>query len=76
MAEYDIKVTRLFKKGESGDTKTEIWAQIRNRDTNESRNERIWWEDDEGVYHDGTKNLPAEIREKVDNAWLEKSRKW
>ena len=36
----------------------------------------IWWEDDEGIFHDGTKELSPKLKEAIDNAWLEKKRKW
>ena len=39
-------------------------------------NKLIWWEDNEGIFHDGTPGLPVDLREMVDNAWIEKSRKW
>ena len=76
MSEYDINIKRLLKEGEKGNIKTEIWAEITNRSTCETINRRIWWEDDDGVFHDGAPNLPMELRGDVDNAWIEKSRKW
>ena len=75
MSEYDINIKRLLKEGGKGNIKTEIWAEITNRSTYETMNRRIWWEDD-GVFHDGVPDLPMEVRGDVDNAWIEKSRKW
>jgi hypothetical protein len=76
LSEYDINIKRLLKESETGNTKTEIWAEITNRSTCETINRRIWWEDDDGVFHDGVPDLPMELRGDVDNAWIEKSRKW
>jgi len=39
-------------------------------------NKRIWWEGKDGVFHDGTPGLPIHLRDGVDNAWIEQSRKW
>ena len=47
-----------------------------NKNTCETMNRRIWWEDDDGVFHDEAPDLPIELRGDVDNAWIEKSRKW
>jgi len=76
LSEYDINIKKLLKEGEKGNIKTEIWAEITNRSNYETINRRIWWEDDDGVFHDGTPDLPIELRGDVDNAWIEKSRKW
>ena len=76
MSEYDVNIKRLLKEGKKGDIKTEIWAEIANKKTYVTMNKRIWWEDDDGVYHDGTSELPVELLDVVDNAWIEKSRKW
>jgi len=62
MSEYDVNIKRLLKEGKKGDIKT--------------MNKRIWWESEDGVFHDGTSELPVEFRDAVDNAWIEKSRKW
>ena len=75
MSKYDIKIKKLLKKGSGGNTKTEIWAEIIDKDTSKIINQKIWWEDDEGVYHDGTPDLPPELRKVIDNAWIEKIRK-
>jgi hypothetical protein len=37
---------------------------------------RIWWEDRNGVFHDESRNIPIELRDLVDNAWYEQSKKW
>ena len=76
MSDYDINIKRLLKKSEKGNIKTEIWAEITNRKTHVAMNKRIWWKDDDGVFHDGTPGLPVDLRDDVDNAWIEKSRKW
>jgi len=76
MSEYDVNIKRLLKEGETGNIKTEIWAEITNKNTCETMNRRIWWKDDNGIFHDGTPKLPVEFRDAVDNAWIEKSRRW
>jgi len=76
LSEYDINIKKLLKEGEKGNIKTEIWAEITNRSNYETINRRIWWEDDDGAFHDGTPDLPIELRGDVDNAWIEKSRQW
>jgi len=76
LSDYDIEITRMIKDGERGNNKIEIWAEITNKETTTKMNKLIWWEDENGVFHDGTPGLPTELREKVDNAWIEKSRKW
>lgn len=76
MSNYDVTISRLMKETESGAVKTEIWAKIKDKQTDHTIDERIWWQDDEGIYHDGTPNLPADIRRSVDTAWIEKKRSW
>ena len=76
MSEYDVNIKRLLKEGKKGDIKTEIWAEITNKKTYVTMNKRIWWEGEDGVFHDGTSELPVEFRDAVDNAWIKKSRKW
>jgi hypothetical protein len=76
MPNYKVDIKKLFKESTSGDQRTEIWAKITNLDDASTMNKRIWWEDDNGVQHDETPNLPTDVREAVDNAWIEKSRKW
>jgi hypothetical protein len=75
MSGYKIKINKLLKNGEKGNKKTEIWAEITNKETNTTMNKLIWWQDENGAIHDGTPNLPVHLRELVDNAWLEKRRK-
>ena len=75
MSNYNIEINKLVKKAKNGIIKTEIWAEITNKETNETMKNRIWWEDDDG-YHGGVRDLPIEVRDAVDNAWIEKSRKW
>jgi len=76
MPNYKVNIKKLFKKSTSGDKRSEIWAEITNLENASIMNKRIWWEDDNGVSHDETPNLPIDVREAVDNAWLEKKRKW
>ena len=76
MSNYDIDIKKLQTRDENGNIVTEIWAEITNKETYEIIHQRIWWEDGDGVFHDATANLPIELREDVDNAWIEKSRKW
>jgi len=76
MSDYDINIKRLLKEGKKGNIKTEIWVEITNLDTSKTMTKRIWWKDDDGVFHDGTPGLPIHLRDAVDNAWIEKSRKW
>lgn len=75
MTDYDITIDKIVKKGLKGG-KTEIWARIKNLETNETMDKLIWWEDDNGVFHDESANLPIELRDKIDNAWIEKRRHW
>ena len=76
MSVYDIKINRLLKEGDRGDIKTEIWAEITDQETNTIMNKLIWWQDEKGVFHDNTPNLPVHLRKLIDNAWIETSRKW
>ena len=74
MSAYKIKINKLLKESERGN-KTEIWAEITNKETQTTMNKMIWWQDENGVFHDGTPSLPSHLRELVDNAWIEKKRK-
>ncbi len=76
MTDYKVEIDRVIKKGFEGKDKTEIWAKIKNNKTSETEKILIWWEDEHGVFHDETPNLPIEIRDVVDNAWIEKRRQW
>lgn len=71
-----VEVSRVIKEGIEGREKTEIWAKITDKNTKKTRDTLIWWEDDDGTFHDETPNLPADLRDKVDNAWIEKRRHW
>ncbi len=51
--------------------KSEVWAYIKNTLTNESSEEKIWWEDENGILHDCTPNLPTNLRRDIDTAWIE-----
>ena len=59
MSEYAVNIKRLLKECEKGDIKTEIWAEITNKKTYVTLDKRIWWEGEEGVFHDGTSELPV-----------------
>jgi hypothetical protein len=76
LSEYEIEISKMIKERKNGRIMTEIWARILNKKTCKRMNKRIWWEDENGIYHDGANGLPVELREAVDNAWIEKSRKW
>ena len=71
-----VKIHRVFKEGITGRNKTEIWARFYDKNSNETKQSLIWWEDDEGIFHDETPNLPFHLRNLVDNAWIEQSRQW
>jgi len=49
----------------------EIWAKILNMSTGETMDVCIWWKDDKGRIHDESPKLPVELRDVVDNAWIE-----
>jgi len=76
LSEYDINIKKLLNGSKKGNIKTEIWAEITNINTCETMNRRIWWKGEDGVFHDETPDLPIDIQGDVDNAWIEKSRKW
>ena len=76
MSSHKIKIHKKLRKDEDGNIRTEIWADIKDKDAGTMTSRLIWWEDDNGIYHDGTPNLAPELRRKIDNAWIEKSRKW
>ena len=76
MSLYDIKIEKCAKESKKGSTTTEIWAKITNRMTLKTLHKRIWWQDDDGILHDGIPELPIELRDQVDNAWIETSKKW
>ena len=75
MTAYNVKIDKVLKSGLAGD-KTEIWARITNLETSETMDKLIWWEDENGIFHDETSSLPVELRSIVDNAWIEKRRHW
>ena len=57
MSEHDVNIERLLKKSEKGNIKTEIWAEITNKKTYVTMNKRIWWEGEDGVFHDATSSM-------------------
>ena len=73
---HNIEITKRLREDKEGNIKTEIWAEIKDSGTGTIVDKLIWWEDDEGIYHDATPELSVELRGAVDNAWIEKSRKW
>lgn len=76
MSNYDIKISKLLKDCKDGTTKTEIWTKIKDKKTSKIISKRIWWEDEKGIYHDATPELPINLRKHIDNAWIEMKRKW
>ena len=76
MSCYNVEINKKLSEDKEGNIKTEIWAEIKDKCKGTTMNKLIWWQDDEGIFHDGTLDLEAELREEVDNAWIEKSRKW
>ena len=76
MTEYKVELDRILKKDVEGKAKTEIWAKILNLDTKEQTETLVFWQDEQGVFHDETPNIPADMRDAVDNAWIEKRRIW
>jgi len=76
MPDYSVKIRKKLRKNTKDKSKTEIWAEIKNMHTGITMNKLIWWKDNNGIYHDGTVDLPADLREIVDNAWIERCRKW
>lgn len=76
MSDYDIHLKRLFKESNRGGNITEIWADITDKTNCTTMTRKIFWKDDDGIFHDETPNLPVEVRNAVDNAWIEKRRKW
>jgi len=75
MSKYKIKINKLPSLKDSNN-KSEIWAEITDLKNCTTMNKLIWWEDENGIYHDNTPELPVNLREKVDNAWIEQKRKW
>ena len=75
MTDYKIEITEILKKDFEDNKETGIWAKITNLETCKTIKKRIWWKDGEGIIHDGTTELPVNLRDLVDNAWIEYSRK-
>jgi hypothetical protein len=76
MSCYNIEINKKLRENRVGEIKTEIWAEIEDKCKGTTMKKLIWWQDDEGIFHDGTLDLEVELREEVDNVWIEKSRKW
>ena len=70
MREYDVTI---YDKKDSlrNHRLEEIWAKILNVRTGKLVNMCIWWKDDKGSFHDESSKLPVELRDLVDNAWIE-----
>jgi hypothetical protein len=73
LTNYEIEINEILKNDPDNNKKIGIWAQIKNTKTGEIINKRIWWKDHEGIFHDGTIDLPISIRDLIDNAWFEYS---
>ena len=74
LTSYEIEINEILKSDLDKNKKNGLWAKIKNLKTGEIMNRRIWWKDQDGIYHDGTFNLPVKLRVLVDNAWLEYSK--
>ena len=61
MSDYDIEIHRKLKDDKKGNIKTEIWAKIKDSCTGTTVNKLIWWEDDNGIYHDATPELEPDF---------------
>jgi hypothetical protein len=73
---YEVNLTKTIKNGIDGKSKTEIWAHIKRIDSPEITNKLVYWEDEQGHFHDETPKLSIELRTLIDNAWIEKKRNW
>ena len=71
MPNFDVIFKKFLKERKKGDVKIEIWAEITDLETCKTIKKRIWWKDDNGIIHDGTIDLPINLRNLVDNAWIE-----
>ena len=76
MTRYKVELSRILKKGLNGKDKTEIWANIKNMESCSTTKKLVWWEDEKGHFHDESPNLSCELRDIIDNAWIEKKRYW
>ena len=76
MDNFNIKIDKKLRRDAAGNLRTEIWAEILDTTTGSVMNKMIWWEDDDGIYHDGTPELSVDLRDIIDNVWIETSRKW
>jgi hypothetical protein len=72
---YKIEINEIQNEDCKDNNKTGIWSKITNLETCKTIKKRIWWKDGDSIMHDGTTELPIDLRELVDNAWLEYSRK-
>jgi hypothetical protein len=68
---YKIKINEILDNNSDKNKKPGIWVKIKNLKTGEIINKHIWWRDKDGIMHDDSVNLPAQIRDLVDNTWLE-----
>ncbi len=76
MAKYDVSIQRKLRPAKTGKPLTEIWAEICDKAAGQKYQKLIWWEDENGIYHDETPALPKDIRGIIDNKWIESIRKW
>ena len=72
MSDYHIDICKKENPGGVGKAKTEIWAEILDKANGTTTTRLIWWEDRDGSFHDETPYLPAELRDHIDNAWIQK----
>ena len=76
MTDYKIEINEILKKDYENNKETGIWAKITNLETCKTIEKLIWWKDRDSIIHDGTSELPINLRNLVDNAWIEYSRKF
>jgi hypothetical protein len=76
MNNYNVNIFRIFKSKDKKNGKSEIWAEITNSFNDDTIKKRLFWNDENGIIHDGSVDLPVHLRDLVDNAWIEKCKKW
>jgi hypothetical protein len=75
LTDYKIEIKEILKKDCENNKESGIWVNITDLETRKTMKKRIWWKNRDGIMHDGTTDLPVNIRDLVDNAWIEYSRK-
>jgi hypothetical protein len=76
MKNYNINIYKIKNNNNQKHNKSEIWAKITNKITNISIEKRILWIDENGIINDESVKLPPNIRDLVDNVWIERCKKW